>query len=55
LKARLDAPGLVSKLREGSPGIAVGFTNDGSIYLNPATLFDGDEEVVAERLAQLLT
>jgi len=51
--ARLDVRGLVEALRDGTPGIAVR-ADDRAVYLDPGTLFDGDEEVVAERLAQLL-
>ena len=36
-----------------SPGIAVRL-EQGTVHLNPATLSDGDEKIVAERLARLL-
>jgi D-glucosaminate-6-phosphate ammonia-lyase len=51
--ARLSSSGLVDALREGNPAIAVR-ADERAVYLDPGTLFEGDEEVVAERLAQLL-
>jgi D-glucosaminate-6-phosphate ammonia-lyase len=51
--ARFDPRGLAQALQEESPAIAVRL-EQGNVHLNPATLSDGDEEIVAERLARLL-
>jgi L-seryl-tRNA(Ser) seleniumtransferase len=51
--ARLDVRGLVQALTDGNPAIAVRAT-ERAVLLDPVTLFDGDEEVVADRLAELL-
>lgn len=51
--ARRDAAALVAALRAGPPAIAVG-DEPGAIVINPVTLADGEEEVVARRLRELL-
>ena len=59
---RFDAPKLgkdrdqiVDSLQTGSPAIAVAKFSDDGLYLNPMTLADGEEDVVVERLMQILT
>jgi D-glucosaminate-6-phosphate ammonia-lyase len=52
-KARLDVDGVVRGLMSESPAIALG-VDAGAVIVNVATVWEGDEEVVAERLARLL-
>jgi len=52
-EAKLDTQGLVQALMDGSPAIAVRVERD-AVHLNPATLADGEETIVAERLVELL-
>jgi D-glucosaminate-6-phosphate ammonia-lyase len=51
--ARHDVASLIQALREESPAIAVGRDAD-AILVNVSTVWPGDEEVVADRLARLL-
>jgi L-seryl-tRNA(Ser) seleniumtransferase len=51
--ARHDTASLVKALREDTPAIAVGQSPEG-IIVNVSTVWDGDEEIVADRLARLL-
>jgi D-glucosaminate-6-phosphate ammonia-lyase len=51
--ARLDIPGVIRGLAEDVPTIAVG-SDATAIYVNVSTVWEGDEEVVAERLGRLL-
>jgi len=51
---RRDLQSVVSELRAGSPAIAVG-VDDGALYVNPATVLNGDEAVIADRLGRLLS
>ena len=51
--ARRDAEAVIAGLRAGNPAIAVGAAPD-AITINAATLWEGDEAVVAERLRALL-
>jgi len=44
---------VVKALRDGEPSIAVGAGRAG-IYINPQTLQEGEEEIVARRLAEVL-
>lgn len=44
---------VVKALRDGEPSIAVAGSRDG-IYLNPQTLQEGEEKIVARRLAEVL-
>jgi D-glucosaminate-6-phosphate ammonia-lyase len=46
---------IIEQLRDGSPAISVALLDDDGIYLNPMTLANGEEEIVAERLLQILT
>jgi L-seryl-tRNA(Ser) seleniumtransferase len=50
---RVTAHEIVDALRSGEPPIAVGSTAS-ALVLNPQTLHPGEEEIVAERLYQLL-
>ena len=52
-RARLNVDSLVQELRSGTPGILVGRTGS-AILINPALVMEGDEAVIARRLAQLL-
>ena len=52
--ARLTRDALRRALRDGDPSIEVGVAPDG-IYANPATLQPGEMELVANRLAELLS
>jgi D-glucosaminate-6-phosphate ammonia-lyase len=52
-KARRSAGAVVKALFEGSPSIAVGPDGD-AVIVNVSTVHDGDEEVVARRLRELL-
>ncbi len=51
--ARRSAEAVVAGLREGSPAIYVGAEPD-ALRLNPATLWEGDEGIVAGRIRELL-
>ena len=53
-KARADVPTLISKLEAGTPAIAVGRVGDTAILVNPATMREEDDGVVASRLGNLL-
>jgi D-glucosaminate-6-phosphate ammonia-lyase len=53
--ARLDVDGVVRGLMAESPAIAVGADpGSNAVSVNVATVWEGDEEIVAERLARLL-
>jgi L-seryl-tRNA(Ser) seleniumtransferase len=52
-RARQTIDSLVRELRRGTPGILVGQAGS-AILINPALVVEGDEEVIARRLAQLL-
>lgn len=45
---------IVAELMAGSPAIVVSNGGDESIYLNPMTLEDGEEEIVLARLKEIL-
>lgn len=51
--ARRNVDGLVAGLRDGNPAVYVG-ADAGAIVINPSTIVDGDEQVVADRLKNLL-
>ncbi|HUX86719.1 MAG TPA: SelA-like pyridoxal phosphate-dependent enzyme, partial [Chloroflexota bacterium] len=44
---------IVQALRDGEPSIVVS-SRRGGIYLNPQTLEDGEEKIIARRLAEVL-
>jgi D-glucosaminate-6-phosphate ammonia-lyase len=52
-QARYDARGVVSGLRNGTPSIAVNIDGD-SVIVNPVTMREEDDGVVASRLGVLL-
>jgi L-seryl-tRNA(Ser) seleniumtransferase len=52
--ARHDHASLIRALMSESPAVAVG-TDGSAILVNVSTVFEGDEEIVADRLARLLT
>lgn len=49
-----DRNQIVEALLNGNPSIAVANCDDDGLYLNPMTLADGEEEIVIERLLQVL-
>jgi D-glucosaminate-6-phosphate ammonia-lyase len=51
--ARMGAETVARRLRESNPMVYV-LSNADSVFVNPSTLSDGDAEVVAQRLAELL-
>jgi L-seryl-tRNA(Ser) seleniumtransferase len=51
--ARRDAPAVIAALREGNPSVAVSPEGAG-FSVNVATVWDGDEEIIAQRLRALL-
>jgi L-seryl-tRNA(Ser) seleniumtransferase len=52
--ARHDVPSIVSALYSGSPAIAVGRVGDEAVLVNPVTLKEQDDGLVASRLGNLL-
>ena len=53
-KTGLTRDQVVQKLAEGTPSIAVSPGGSDGIYLNPMTLADGEEQVVLDRLMEIL-
>jgi uncharacterized pyridoxal phosphate-dependent enzyme len=45
---------IVQKLAEGTPSISVAAAGTDDIYLNPMTLVDGEEQIVLDRLVEIL-
>ncbi len=54
-KAGLSRDAIVAALRDGSPSIEVAAAGDDTLYLNPMTLADGEEQIVLDRLMAILT
>ena len=52
-KARRSADAVAQALREGNPSIAVGPERD-AIVVNVSTVHEGDEELIARRVRELL-
>jgi hypothetical protein len=52
--AALTATALTEALWEGTPRIAVSQLDDATIALNPQTLADGEDVIVAEAIRDLL-
>jgi L-seryl-tRNA(Ser) seleniumtransferase len=52
--ARHDVPTIVAELYSGSPAIAVGRVGDEAVLVNPVTLREQDDGLVASRLGNLL-
>jgi uncharacterized pyridoxal phosphate-dependent enzyme len=46
---------LLTRLREGSPSIALQPAGENGVYLNPQTLAPGQEEIVVTRLVEILS
>jgi D-glucosaminate-6-phosphate ammonia-lyase len=53
-QARSDVSGVVDKLWAGTPAVAVGRDGDAAILINPVTLREEDDGIVAARLGNLL-
>lgn len=53
-KAGVSRDWVVSRLREGKPSIEVSTGGPDALYLNPMTLADGEEEIVLNRLLEIL-
>jgi len=53
-RGRYDAASVLNKLWSGVPAIAVGRDGDAAITINPVTLREEDDGVVASRLGELL-
>lgn len=45
---------IVAGLLDGSPAISVSLLDDDGIFLNPMTLADGEEDIITDRLLQIL-
>ena len=45
---------IVEQLQNGEPAIEVSPEGDNGIYVNPQTLMEGEEVVIAGRLAEIL-
>lgn len=53
-KAGLTRDEVVQQLREGTPSISVSNAGGDGIFLNPMTLADGEDEIVLNRLLEIL-
>jgi len=53
-RGRYDAASVLDKLWGGVPAIAVGREGDSAITINPVTLREEDDGVVASRLGELI-
>jgi hypothetical protein len=53
-KARHDVPSIVDALWTGTPAIAVNREGEAAILINPVTLREEDDAVVARRVGELL-
>jgi L-seryl-tRNA(Ser) seleniumtransferase len=54
-KAGMSRDEVVLALRNGAPSIEVLASGSDALYLNPMTLADGEEQVVLDRLIEVLT
>lgn len=52
--AGLSRDAVVDALEQGTPSIYVSKAGDNGIYLNPMTLTDGEEQIVLDRLLEIL-
>jgi hypothetical protein len=50
----MSAQQVAAKLRGGSPAVYVDDEEPGVLTLDPATLLEGDEQIVADRIRALL-
>jgi L-seryl-tRNA(Ser) seleniumtransferase len=55
LDAPRDAAGVSRELLSGTPGIAVGIDSPNTININPVTVREEDDELIADRLRALFT
>nr|BAG82743.1 putative selenocysteine synthase [uncultured bacterium] len=53
-KAGMSRDDVVAQLRNGSPSIEVSQAGSDVLYLNPMTLADGEEQIVLDRLLEIL-
>ena len=53
-KAGMSRDEVVTALRAGTPSIEVAASDTDTIYLNPMTLSDGEDQIVLDRLLQIL-
>jgi hypothetical protein len=53
--ARRNAEAVIAGLREGNPSIVVNPARENGIVLTVHTVTDGDEEIIARRLRELLS
>lgn len=53
-KARHSRDAVVRQLEQGTPAITVSQAGSDAFYLNPMTLADGEEQVVLDRLVEIL-
>jgi L-seryl-tRNA(Ser) seleniumtransferase len=54
-KAGVSRDEVVRQLASGSPAIMVAQAGEDSLFLNPMTLAEGEEQIVLERLAAILS
>ncbi len=54
-KASLNRDQVAHHLLEGSPAISVSLAGSDGIFLNPMTLADGEEQIVLDRLLEILS
>ena len=54
-KAGMNRDEVILALRNGTPSIEVLPSGEGAIFLTPMTLADGEEQIVLERLLEILT
>jgi L-seryl-tRNA(Ser) seleniumtransferase len=54
-QAGMSRDDLVQALRNGTPSIEVASSGSDVIYINPMTLADGEEQIVLDRLLEILT
>jgi L-seryl-tRNA(Ser) seleniumtransferase len=54
-KAGMSRDDLVHALREGTPSIEVASSGTDTIYVNPMTLAEGEDQIVLDRLLEILT
>jgi len=54
LKAGKGRDDVISELLQGRPAISVAAADDNGIFVNPMTLADGEEQIVLERLVEIL-
>jgi L-seryl-tRNA(Ser) seleniumtransferase len=53
-KAGISRDEVIAALRNGTPSIEVAGSGTDTIYLNPMTLADGEDQIVLDRLLSIL-